>query len=185
MAAIFTYADEYRHGKGQRTVKGFRQQFGQGGGKFIKTPDSIALRRLNKILKDTEGVDGRTRNVMFRKVEGAEHLRFMNMKVMARVLLYLNSVNWNVTQNDFNYATLSPFIEKLLPSHRKGYNDAEARKYSEAELDVIRLRLAATFMRYVMFINQFQLGLGRKLDDAVTQVPTAEENEIYAFHKDK
>ncbi len=181
MAAVFSNAPEYtrNRGKNTRTTKGFRQQVGIGGGKFVRTPDHIALRRLNKVLEKIGSVDNRLRYQLFKKVENAEHLRFMNMTVMAHVLLFLYGEGWIINHHTFNLVEnerLQAAIESLLPRRSTIHDIVKTREYSETELDVMRLRLAATFMRYIIFINEYQHMLGRQLN-AGTIVPATDEQQ--------
>ena len=154
MSQIFTNVGEFRRGKGNRKTRlgpkiraeGYEKQ---GGGK--QTPDDIAIKKLQKLLV----AQGFGKDISFStagSMNGAEQIRFMNMPVLAAVLNYMRSVNNDVNPDNFNYVRISGFIDNLLPRREVGEGGVKSKDLSNEELEIIRLRLAATFLRYIRYI---------------------------------
>lgn len=149
MEQSFTWADEFRLGKGTRKTRhGPSMRIGRKHGEH-STPNSIAVNRLRNFLKVPELTASKRRyyeNLMF----NAEQIRFMNMQVLAQVLLFMNSTGDDPSA--FSYQAILPYIERLLP-HKEFIEDTNKMKTIPAEeLEIIRLRMATTFLRYMRYV---------------------------------
>lgn len=152
----FTNAGEfqYRRGKGNRqtrlgprtTTDGPRRATGK-----TLTPDRIALNKLEKLL-EKPGISRNERYAYLGMLANAEQLRFMNMPVVAQVLLFMRSVGNEVTRNNFTYAAIFPYINQLLPRNEPTRDGLRAKEVAADDLERMRLRLAATFLRYTRYI---------------------------------
>lgn len=170
MATEFTNVGEFRRGKGQRTIRtGPRMRIGSitqpGSGKVIQSPDQIALRKLIKLL-DKPGLTKEDRYQSYKKVEGAEQLRFMNMAVLAQVLYYMTRVGYNVNHDTFNYQAILPYIDELIPKRDVMEGGIKTREISDTEREIMRLRMAATFIRYIIFVTNYATELEQQLQEA-------------------
>lgn len=149
MEQSFTWADEFSRGKGTRKTRhGPAMRIGRKHGGPL-TPNEIAVNRLRNFLKVPELPPSKRRdyeNIMLK----AEQIRFMNMQVLAQVLLYLNSRGDD--PSDFSYQAILPYIDRLLP-HKEIIEETHKMKTIPAEeLEIYRLRMAATFLRYMRYV---------------------------------
>ncbi len=150
MTSIFTNVGEFRRGKGNKKTRfGPRMQMdiGSGYGEHKRTPDDIAINKLRKLL-DKPGITRQDRAYYAGILRHGQQLRFMNMTVMAEVIVYLHYVgNRNIDQQLFNYKTITPYIERLIPTL-----SGDVKELTDNGLEIIKLRLAATFFRYTRYI---------------------------------
>src|SRR3989338_1352403 len=147
MASEFSYAGEFRRGKGQRKIRtGPRMRLESAtqssSGRIIQSPDQIALRKLDKHL-DKPGLDRSERIETKNRVAGAEQLRFMNMEVLAEVLLYMRHVGYNVTYENFTYEAILPYINRLVRRRKVVDGGTATREIPEVEIEISRLKMAA------------------------------------------
>ena len=75
-----------------------------------------------------------------------EQFRFMNMNVLAKVWVFYARMEGDFNQDEFNYDVIKPYIDDLLP------NKKTDKDISEHELQIMRLRLSATFLRYIKYV---------------------------------
>jgi hypothetical protein len=171
---IFTNAGEFqpRRGKGNRQTRLGPRVAAEGprraGGK-AQTPDQIALNKLMKLL-DKPGVLRNERYGYINMLSNAEQIRFMNMPVLAQVLLYMRNVGNKVDETTFNYQAILPYINILLPRTELTHDGTQTKKLSAEETERMRLRLAATFFRYIRYILTLQA-------DQQQQLQTEQINE--------
>ncbi len=166
MSNIFTNVGEFRKGKGNRKTRlGPRLNISSirtaGENKPISTPNSIAANKLERLLRDTEV--GKNRYMYKSLVEHAEQIRFMNMPVLAEVFRFMHnygidlnpqnliySQGEDITTEILNYANISDYIERLIPVEMR--DGSKSRDVTANDLTITRLRLAATFLRYIQYI---------------------------------
>jgi len=148
MSQVFTNVGEFRRGKGNRKTRlGPRANMIGGifSDKKFNTPDEIALKKLKSILNNKGRLNKKDKYEYGNLMIHADQLRFMNMNVLAEVMIYMNSIGDNFNQNTFNYEQIKPYIANLLPS-------SSTISLSDTDKEIIRLRMAATFMRYIKYI---------------------------------
>jgi len=184
---IFTNVGEfqYRRGKGNRQTRLGPRMATEGprrtDGK-AQTPDQIALNKLMKLL-DKPGVLRNERYSYVNMLSNAEQIRFMNMPVVAQVLLYMRSVGNVVDSNTFTYQAILPYINALLPRTETTADGTQTKKITAEEMERMRLRLAATFFRYIKYILNLQAEQQQQLDKAqiteTTGIATAFPQEYY------
>lgn len=150
MSFTFTNAGEFsKRGKGRLGRRVRIEDKKKGGGKKQHlTPDQIALNKLFNEL-DKPGMTLQDRYYYRNLMENAEQIRFMNMKVLAAVLLYMHSVGNVVSDQTFNYNTILPSIEILMDEKQFG----ASKNYTPTDLQIIKLRLAVTFLRYIHYVT--------------------------------
>lgn len=170
MATVFTNVGEFRRGKGNRKTRlGPRIQVDvtgrRGGEKQAQTPDDIAIKKLTKLL-DKPGLTQRDRFSMADVMKRAEQIRFMNMPVLAQVLLYMHSVGNAVTEANFNYNVVRPYIDKLLPRKEVTETGVKGKDIPEEEMEIMRLRMAATFLRYIRYVSLLREQATQELEAA-------------------
>ena len=156
MTTVFTNAGEFRRGKGNRKTRlGPRVNVEiaarRGAEKQIHTPDDIAIKRLTKLL-EKPGLSQRDRYAYAELMRRGEQIRFMNMPVLAEVLLYMNNVGNEITDENFNYNAILPYIDRLLPRREVMEGGFRAKEIPEEDQEIMRLRMAATFLRYIQYI---------------------------------
>jgi hypothetical protein len=122
MAQVFTNAGEFRRGKGNRKTRlGPRIRADvdarRGGEKQAQTPDDIAIKKLAKLL-DKPGLTQRDRFAYTGLMIRAEQIRFMNMPVLAEVLLYMHNVGNEVTDTNFSYNAIRPLYRPSTSTAR-------------------------------------------------------------------
>jgi hypothetical protein len=149
MEQSFTWADEFRRGKGTRKTRhGPAMRIGRKTDHQL-SPNDIAINRLRNFLKVPELRASDTRFYL-NLMSNAEQIRFMNMQVLAQVILYMHSRGNN--PQDFSYAVIEPYIERIIP-HKEMIEETHKMKTIPAEeLEIYRLRMAATFLRYMRYL---------------------------------
>lgn len=157
MTTVFTNVGEFRRGKGNRKTRlGPRINVEivtrRGGEKQVQTPDDIAIKKLIKLL-DKPGLTTRDRYDYADLMRRAEQIRFMNMPVLAEVLLYMHNVGNEVTEDNFSYNAIRPYIDRLLPRREVTEGGLRGKEIPEEELEIMRLRMAATFLRYIRYVS--------------------------------
>lgn len=180
MTTVFTNVGEFRKGKGNRKTRlGPRVNISSvknvGENRAISTPNSIAANKLRRLLEHTEV--GKNRYTYASLVEHAEQIRFMNMPVLAEVFRYmynygidLNPQNYiynqtnDITPAILNYRNISDYIERLIPNEIREGN--RSRDVTTPDLDITRLRLAATFLRYIQYIILLRQRAAIELEEA-------------------
>lgn len=173
MATIFTNVGEFRRGKGNRKTRlGPRINVDvttrRGGDKTTQTPDDIAIKKLLKLL-DKPGLT-RTDRYNYASLMGrAEQIRFMNMPVLAEVLLFVHNVGNVVTEENFSYNAIRPYIDRLLPRREVQEGGIRGKDIPEDELEIMRLRLAATFLRYIRYVSLLREQAAQELEQAQIQ----------------
>jgi hypothetical protein len=173
MANVFTNVGEFRRGKGNRktrlgprtTIGGGR---GIGGEKRIQTPDDIAIKKLIKLL-DKPGLTQRDRYNYAGLMRQAEQIRFMNMAVLAEVLLYMHNVGNIINEENFSYNAIRPYIDRLLPKREVQEGGGRAKEIPEDDLEIMRLRMAATFLRYIRYVSLLRQQAAMELEQAQLQ----------------
>lgn len=153
MSVAFTNVGEYRRGKGNRKTRlGPRMRPLQSEAsemKRVKTPNKIALAKLAKFLD--KRVPSDRRNALIRPLDGAEQLRFMSMSVLAEVLYYMNTFNMDIEliNQNFSYNSIMPYIDVLIHRH---ITAKKGRAPGSDDINIMKLRLAATFARYIKYV---------------------------------
>jgi hypothetical protein len=173
MADVFTNVGEFRRGKGNRKTRlGPRTNVDimarRGGENTEKTPNNIAAKKLAALL-DKPGLTQRDRFNYVGLMRQAEQIRFMNMPVLAEVLLYMHNVGNAVNETNFNYAAIRPYIDRLLPRQEIMEGGIRTKDIPEEELEIMRLRMAATFLRYIRYVMLLREQAARDLEEAQAQ----------------
>ena len=116
--------------------------------KRIQTPNSIAIGKLTRLL-ERPGFKYENKRPYLELLREAPQLRFMNMHVLAEVILYMYSVNGVVNGSNFSYQILTDngYIDKLIP-----HKESSTKPKDETEDTLKRIRMAATFLRYIRYI---------------------------------
>jgi len=170
MARVFAEDYNFHRGKGNKktrigprtTISNVR---GTRGEKAKPTPNDIAIHKLATLL-DRPGLSGRDRYRYANLMKQAEQIRFMNMPVLAEVLLYMHSVGNVITEDNFNYNAIRPYIDRLLPRREVREEGVRARDIPENELEIMRLRMAATFLRYIRYVSLLRQTASYELEQA-------------------
>lgn len=170
MTTVFTNVGEFRRGKGNRKTRlGPRTHVEvttrRGTEKQAQTPDDIAIKKLIKLL-DEPGLTQKDRYSYAGLMRQAEQIRFMNMPVLAKVLLYMHNVGNVVTAENFNYDAIRPYIDRLLPRKEVQERGVREKEIPEEELEIMRLRMAATFLRYIRYVSLLREEAARELEEA-------------------
>jgi hypothetical protein len=162
MSQLFTNVGEFRRGKGNKKTR-FGPRISeldvQHGKQQRQTPDNIAINKLTKALGST-GLDEKNRKIYIAMMKHADQLRFMDMTILAQVLLYLHHHNQIPVPI---YQSISTYIDRLVP-HRGERSNKEA--LNEEELAVIKLRMSATFVRYIYYVLSVQAQSRQQLEEA-------------------
>lgn len=173
MANVFTNVGEFRRGKGNRKTRlgpriNVEVTTRRGGDKTTQTPDDIAIKKLRKLL-DRPGLTKTDRFNYSDLMKRAEQIRFMNMPVLAEVLIFMHDVRNPVTEANFSYNAIRPYIDRLLPQREVQEGGIRAKEIPEDELEIMRLRLAATFLRYIRYVSLLREQAAQELEQAQLQ----------------
>jgi hypothetical protein len=142
----FTHEGEYYHrGKGSKKTRLAPRIASTGIRRPAErlTPDDIALKALSKIANNLKVNFGQYQE----KLRYAEQLRFMNMNILAHVLLYMDR-NMGMTEENEAQIDINPMSinEAIHPIITKEMRD------SSTDRDIAEKRLAFTFLRYIKFV---------------------------------
>lgn len=163
----FTNAREYgSYGKGKGSRKprgGPRVKISvamRRGQRSTNTPGEIAKAKLRKALDNTNLMNEQKMSYI-EMFSSADQLRFMNMNVLAEVIIYLIGVGGEdqLNNRNLNYESLEPYIKRLLPKS----DSPDYQKLSAVEIEITKLRLAATFFRYIHYIDSVKKEAQQKL----------------------
>lgn len=170
MTTTFTNVGEFRRGKGNmKTRLGPRINVEiltrRGGEKRTQTPNDIAIKKLIKLL-DKPGLSTRDRYDYADLMRRAEQIRFMNMSVLAEVILYMHNVGNDVNEDNFNYHAIMPYIDRLLPRREVMEGGLRTKEITGDELEIMRLRMAATFLRYIRYVSLLREQATQELEQA-------------------
>jgi len=145
MEAFLSKATEFRRGKGNKSSRlGPRLRIESIlGQKEIRkqTPDDIAIKKLTKLL----GPDFRDVNYYITIAKGGEQLRFMNMPVLAAVITYFHSVINIITAENIAPDHLHASVNFLIQK--------ETKDMSATDKEIVRIRMHATFLRYLEYFD--------------------------------
>lgn len=148
----FSKVGEFRKGKGNKSTRlGPRVRIETGGissapEKKKQTPQDIAVKNLVKLLPETE-LPLSDRNVYVDYLSKSEQLRFMNMAVLAQVVLHMRSFRNVVNDETSSAVNVNPRLTFLI-----NYFDKDAASLSSSEKEIIRVRMYATFLRYLDYV---------------------------------
>lgn len=164
MDTTFTHAEEHRRGKGNRQTRTgprVNTSVRPGHENGDQSPTDIAVSKLRKLLSGTN-MDKKEMYKYLEIMKTGEQLRFMNMAVLSQVLVYLDSsgkkiIDFEIDEfkRTFNAVTIVPYIERLL-NLKGGKSEENKAKLTENELNIQRLRMAATFIRYLKYVVELQ-----------------------------
>lgn len=151
----FTNAGEFRTGgkSNRKSRLAPRARFDHSEKKGQKqTPNKIAIKQLENSLKKLPRQKDKYPYIEIFRDD--EQVRFINMGTMAEVIVYMETTlgNNEINENNFNYDTIAPFIENLLPRSEVMEQGIKTKEIGAEELEVMRLRMAATFLRYIKYI---------------------------------
>jgi hypothetical protein len=156
MAAVLGTANDFREGLANKDVsarngKAARKKQNSydaaRGERRTQTPDEIAIKKLVALLEKS-GMPRASINNYASIIKQGEQLRFMNMPVLAEVLLYLSSINDDLGTDNFNIDIISPYMDRVLPKREPGLG---GKDISPEEMQIMRIRMAATFFRYAQY----------------------------------
>lgn len=146
---IFTNEGEFRVRGGKGTKKSrlgprIMSPGAKKAGAERQTPDEIAFKILSKI------AHGLNVNIGFfqGRLKNAEQLRFMNMNILAHVLLYIQ----NNTQENEDGGYIAIDREHISEAIRP-IMDKEVNNVSEDDRSKISIRLSFTFVRYIRYVS--------------------------------
>lgn len=173
----FTSAGEFQ----SRGGKSFKHRFGprmlradlrRKGDKKNLTPNKIAINKLSRLLEKPE-LQQRDRSRYTNLLEPSEQLRFMNMPVLAQVILFLNEKNnvidWETLKRAEFHKYIEHLLDTLLPKRDTAEGGGKTKAISDEDLDLYRYRMEATFIRYMSYV----LGLMEANAQQIAQI----ENE--------
>ena len=159
MSTKISNFNDYYKGKGNRRNQYGRKVKIQKNGdslhkKISTTPNDKAIRKLQNYLKNKEASQILESHKddpyqdKIGKLKSLEQLRTMNMKTLGQVLIFLHNNNYQLNVETFykDDKEALPYINVLINDFHK--NKLEAKQLQDNKLEVVRLRFAATFLRY-------------------------------------
>jgi hypothetical protein len=170
METVFTNVGEFRRGKGNKKTRlGPRTSSNivRSTERQTQTPDDIAINKLIKLL-DKPGLTPKDRYYYAGLMRQAEQIRFMNMPVLAEVLLFIHNTP-EVNHEYFNYDAISPYIDRLLPRRENNDGGLKSKEITPEEIEIMKLRMAATFLRYIRYVILLRDQAKEELEEAKKQ----------------
>lgn len=173
MSSTFTNVGEFRRGKGNRKTRlGPRIAIGAtsniSGEKRTQSAEDIAIKKLFREL-DKPGLTSSDKYNYSDFMRRAEQIRFMNMSVLAEVLLFMHDNLNEINSNNFSYAAIRNYVDRLLPRREMQEGGVRTKEISEDELEIMRLRMAATFLRYIRYVTALREQAVAELEQARLQ----------------
>ena len=156
---LTTYADEDTRRKGpSQTRLGPRISLNNKSRTETRglNPDEKSLKKLRKFLIDDGRLSRDDINNYIGTMELSEHIRFMNIPVLTQVIVFIHNIPgaYTVYYQNFEYIgefftsnILNPYIDRLITKH-----EIKGKKSQEYELNIMHLRMIATFIRYTKYI---------------------------------
>lgn len=148
-----TYAGEFYPGEaGEKLRVGPRMNVADlSGRRKTRTPQRIALRKLQTLL-DVGEISRDVKIKYISLLRDSQQLRFMNMQVLATTIIYLQRLPRKIVNGipeiDFNsitYESMLPYIDQLFEIFK-------IRDITDNERMAMRLRMSATFVRYILYL---------------------------------
>jgi hypothetical protein len=109
---------------------------------------NLAIKNFEKQLRNILGPSDRRIEGYVEEMERGQNLRTMNMAVLAHVIVYLDEVK-QVNDRTFSEHALRKEIDRFLPSREEQIY----KSLTETDLQRIRKRMLATFLRYANYIQ--------------------------------
>lgn len=155
--------------------------------------NAVSMRKITKLLTQRKVYNGFPTDVF---ILGSKHqyymkllinthkLHDMSMMILSQVLLYLNSVDDNVSPDNFE-KQIEPYINALIG---KNFNDRDNKlldisNVSSKNYDIIRLRTYLEFYRYTRFM-QLLIDDVEHMGDLAEKRDAIEEENIDTPHTD-
>lgn len=159
---MFTNLGEFQKGKGNKKTRlGPKMTSNLPGQRDRRqTPNEIAINKFGKVL-ERHSVDRQTVESYKALISEGEHIRFMNMQVLGEVAVFLMvllsgesilEIPRHVIVDNFTPDKLSPFVDPLIPTHEGSDIGGTKREYTEEEMETMKLRMSATFVRYAKYV---------------------------------
>lgn len=113
------------------------------------TANEIAGRILKTELENYTNMNENDRYAFKEEMSQVPQLRYMNMSVLAAVLSYLNTIDETQNyQEYFREENIETYINRLIRTTTK----KKDRRTDEIDEQIIRIRMKATFLRYLRFV---------------------------------
>lgn len=130
------------------------------------TDVQIAVTNLEKELRSYQDITEATRFQWKDEMSGMEQVRYMNMKVLAAVLVLLHQLRGNLTPESFNDLVLAPYLARLLPTSLS----AEDRAYRT-------LRFKETLLRYARAVLLYRADIQEQAQAIMPAAATEDDEE--------
>lgn len=181
MELTLSTVGEYNRGKGNRKTRFGPRLRIFSGTKEKRTPVDNAIKNLSKHLSVFKTLNEEAVNGYLVLLKKAEQLRYMNMALLAEVIYFMieqdvdveQKYNDDLTEDDdviddlndeisFVSVGLDKITEENVRSHieRLMKNNKIDTKSDDAE--IIRLRLLATFFRYIRYIIKLKINTDKE-----------------------
>ena len=176
---------------GERRKKGTKGGFGRGAvtigdigvakfhDKITKkqmTDVQIATSDLDKELRSYPDITEAGRMYWRDEMAGMEQIRYMNMKVLAAVLVYLNEIRGNLIPEAFTNQRLEPFFEKLFKAKARKTGEGEVIGKKETEVETRNkeedrtmkvIRYKEMFLRYARAVLLYRAEFQERVEAMV------------------
>jgi len=115
-----------------------------------QTPNQIALKKLSEILNEYPWKrENRTEELVRDEASRLSQLRYMNMKVLAATLFFLNDIEFDLIPENFTDSRLEIPLSKLMPT----VTELKEAKIGMEEAEAIRIKFKASILRYAFAIT--------------------------------
>lgn len=174
----YTMTGEIRQGKGNKKIR-FGPFYKNASGKKetrLISPMKKAINNLKNIFG--KEYDEKTKESLTNWLYNATQIRYMNMKVLKYVIDYQQTIgNQKIDSENFSYEIIEPYINNILV---KIYGK-DLNKYDETQQEIFRYRLAQTFVRYIIYLENVADELQNKNFSPNTNITydTPEEEEEF------
>jgi len=111
------------------------------------SPNDMAFTKLSGFLGYNKKDPHFTHNVeTLKNMLSGDQFRYMNMYVLSRALLFLRATNYvATTTNEQN--RINSYVKQIIDKEK-----ITSEKYSNVEMDIVKLRMEATLIRYIEYV---------------------------------
>lgn len=138
----FTNDNEYKTGGASRLAHGIRPGRKK---KTAQTATDISIKKLQKELIANTNNETATDYFYFDKLREQDQLRYMNMETLARVMIFINGLPEDIDINNIPEQMITDEVNIVTQNVTNKETD------QEGDIDIIKLRAFAQYVRYIKF----------------------------------
>ena len=149
-----TFFGEIHSEKRTKQLRGVQKS---GKERKVQTTNKIAINKIEPYLKNLK-----MRNYYIRILSLSDQIRYMNMIMLAYVIIYMDENDNDITSENFSYEKIDKYINVVLLNIGTKKNEI-----SDDDYQIIKLRTAATFLRYIRYMRELIKNVGEDVEEII------------------